>query len=135
MGASQIMKIPGFSCIFCNKTYKHKYDLKVHQQTRCVPAIEAREKPQRRSLGVQTMDLTSTCGVIRYASGAHNTIHPTNQVRYNVQHPALFDRQQPLQNRQFRTCPDRSVAWTNTQRSNCEANSVRTHCSVSNTQQ
>ena len=74
--------------------FRSRHNLKIHQLTRCVPPIEIKEIGQKRSLGVQTMNLGTDdtnpeYGVIKYTSGASDIIHPTNQVRY----PALFDKE------------------------------------------
>ena len=34
-GGNQVIKLPGFGCKFCNKTFKQKHDLKTHMEMRC----------------------------------------------------------------------------------------------------
>ena len=66
-------------------------------------------------------------GVIKYASGANNIIHPTNKVRY----PALFDRQHPQVNKEFtRTFPDKGVTWPSALRDPHQRRFVAAHSSV-----
>ena len=66
VGAGKIMKVTRFNCSFCCKMFRSRHDLKIHQLTHCVPAPETKEIGQRRSLGVQTMNLgqqTPTLGM------------------------------------------------------------------------
>ena len=43
-GGNQVIKIPGFGCKFCNKTFKQRHDLKTHMEMKCPTAIKVREK-------------------------------------------------------------------------------------------
>ena len=59
-------------------------------------------------MNIGPADTNPGYGVIKYASGVSDIIHPTNKIRY----PSLFDRQHPQVNREFtRTFPDKGVTW------------------------
>ena len=132
MGAGKIIKVTWFNCSFCCKMFRSRHDLKIHQLTCCVLTIETKEVGQKRSFGVQTMNLSTDdtnpgYGVIKYASGASDIIHPTNEVRY----PALFDRQHPQVSKEFtRTFPDKGVTWPSALRDPHQQRFVSAHSSV-----
>ena len=62
-----------------------------------------------------THSTTSNFGVIKYARGSNDIIHPTNGTWHPIQYPALFDRQHPPQGMQVVEAhhPNNSVVWPN----------------------
>ena len=93
------------------------HDLTAHQKNKCMTVV--RDQTQVRPLGVQTFDLTSTCCVIKYATGAQAVIQPANQPIFHIRHPALFDGPTPSHQRQFAVGPKvASTARSNTPMTN-----------------
>ena len=83
-------------------------------------------------MNLGTDDTNPGYGVIKYASGASNIIHPTNQVRYL----ALIDRKQPQVGKGFtRTFPDKGVTWPGALRDPYQQRFVATRSSVFTNQQ